>query len=671
MRPELSPYEAKETLYRLAYSREPTSDPSNGEGELPGEYWEKQEGSKYETGGYPKVVWNGIERDKSVGDHTSNEHQLHVNNEKRAEKDNINIVVPLGSEHLEGNRTDNRLWLFVIDVDHAFDLEIEKVKNYITGLGKDATELSACEEREDMYSDQIPIYGPFDTSESGNRTTEDGSNPGDKDDIHSGKSLGWRDKKTRDAPYTLRMISQGRGQPVPKQYYYDSSDGEGVNVYVVGCGCDLMHTEFAHIEQDSWRVIWGDGSKDGKKMIDESGFGTAVASLIFGKTAGTARNAKPISVIVNNGDQVDPVFYLTAIARMIEDIEKQGDKMMAVISMSIGFVAPGQSSTKGALYSILAQQFKALLEMKNVLITVSPIGSGAMGPAIYFPGNMDMEFAATRSNIISVGGTDQQGKLVTPLAGSISAPVVDVWVAAIASQKPQADGGRQGSSFEIAASTVAGVLATFISKGHSPRQAKILLYQNAYSRDPADSKVDPKPVYPPVVYNGEDPNGEPVDPKVYEKIDRLSTLSDDDFYQLDDVNYLGPASIKVDPKPEKEDDTNGNEAIVTVYPPNCSKPARRRDAPNPELSGREVSSEDVGKAKPRKTRTVMRSCEEATPAPEMPSIRDDFTPTSQSIAPMSTIAWVYNQTFCDVCKEANGEVPINGVIWIPTDCPCM
>ncbi|KAK6338114.1 Secreted subtilisin-like serine protease sub5 [Orbilia brochopaga] len=686
--------DAKEMLFQLAYSRRPAHFPPTQKGQLPDQY--------------PKVVWNGIEREKPIDDEFSSKPSVHGRNQKRAEEGKVDIPVPPGSEHLEGNRTEQKLWVFFIHIEHAFDPELETIKTHITSLGKDATEvkwiqnfnsgymffevktarwraieimtkwgssrpLSVCEERDAIYLPQIQISSPFDTgigkfdnkTKIGDLKSRSGNKGASGNKLK--RALQRRDGKARDAPHTLRMVSQGWGQPVPKQYYYDSSDGEGVNVYVVGCGCDLKHKEFGHIKQGSSRVIWGDDSEDNKQMTDESGFGTAVASQIFGNTSGTARNARPIFVIVNSRDIVDPMLYLRALARIIQDIKKQGDKAMAVVSMSIGFAAPSRYSTREALYSILHQQFKVLVDMRNVLITMAPIGSGTMGTAGYFPGNMDLEFAPARSNIISVGGVDKDGKSIVPLAASVSAPAVDVWAAAIASQDPQPDGGRQAFGIELAASTVAGVLATFMSKGNSPRQAKVMLYRNAYPRRPADSKVDPKALYPPVVYNGEDPNGDPVDPKRYEKIDKLSSLTDEEFYELDDINYMSPDSIKVEPRDKK--DMDEGEVVVTVDATNCKNP-QRRDTPTTTGSNGGASSKGVRESNAKRTKTVTRPCEKITPAAKLLSIQPIVTQTSVSLAPMSTIAWVYNETFCKICKEANGEVPIDGVIWIPADCPC-
>ncbi|EGX45640.1 hypothetical protein AOL_s00169g246 [Orbilia oligospora ATCC 24927] len=50
------------------------------------------------------------------------------------------------------------------------------------------------------------------------------------------------------------------------------------------------------------------------------------------------------------------------------------------------------------------------------------------------------------------------------------------------------------------------------------------------------------------------------------------------------------------------------------------------------------------------------------------------TPTSKNTKqeqPQGKFSLEPNATFCKVCMEAGGEVPVGGIIWIPEDCPCL
>ncbi|KAK6341513.1 hypothetical protein TWF696_008585 [Orbilia brochopaga] len=39
-------------------------------------------------------------------------------------------------------------------------------------------------------------------------------------------------------------------------------------------------------------------------------------------------------------------------------------------------------------------------------------------------------------------------------------------------------------------------------------------------------------------------------------------------------------------------------------------------------------------------------------------------------SPLSIANYVYNAMFCKLCLKADGIVPVDGVVWIPADCPC-
>ncbi|KAJ3508472.1 hypothetical protein NLJ89_g5739 [Agrocybe chaxingu] len=100
-----------------------------------------------------------------------------------------------------------------------------------------------------------------------------------------------------DAPWGLQRISQKAklsstsASALNYKYTYDSSGGEGVDVYVVDTGINIAHVDFGG--RASWGATFG-----GYANADGNGHGTHVAGTAGGTRFGVAKSAKLIAVKV-------------------------------------------------------------------------------------------------------------------------------------------------------------------------------------------------------------------------------------------------------------------------------------------------------------------------------------------------------------------------------------
>ncbi|MFD9793714.1 S8 family peptidase [Streptomyces sp. NPDC059070] len=100
-----------------------------------------------------------------------------------------------------------------------------------------------------------------------------------------------------DAPWGLARISQRAPVgPGPWHYSYDSSAGQGVDVYVVDTGIDIEHPELRG------RTVWlANLSGDGMDK-DCNGRGTHLAGIVGGTTYGVAKKVTLLAVKVAGCD---------------------------------------------------------------------------------------------------------------------------------------------------------------------------------------------------------------------------------------------------------------------------------------------------------------------------------------------------------------------------------
>lgn len=76
-----------------------------------------------------------------------------------------------------------------------------------------------------------------------------------------------------------------------KTYYYDSSAGAGVTVYIIDTGININHQEFGG------RATWGFNNADNINS-DLNGHGSHVSGIVAGTTFGVAKKASLVAVKV-------------------------------------------------------------------------------------------------------------------------------------------------------------------------------------------------------------------------------------------------------------------------------------------------------------------------------------------------------------------------------------
>jgi subtilisin family serine protease len=136
------------------------------------------------------------------------------------------------------------------------------------------------------------------------------------------------------APWGLARISHrstNNGGAFDSGYYYDSTAGAGVHVYVVDTGIRTSHSEFS-----GGRAIWGANFVSGSPNTDEFGHGTHVAGTIGGKTYGVAKACKVYAVKVfdKNGSGT-MAGVIQGLQWAVNNAKARGVAKKAVVNMSL------------------------------------------------------------------------------------------------------------------------------------------------------------------------------------------------------------------------------------------------------------------------------------------------------------------------------------------------
>jgi oryzin len=132
-----------------------------------------------------------------------------------------------------------------------------------------------------------------------------------------------------NAPWGLGRISHRT--PSYSDYYWDSTSGQNVRVYVVDSGIQTSHAEF------EGRAVWGANLVAGSADVDENGHGTHVAGTVGGKTFGVARKATLVAVKVLKADGSGSYSDIIAgIEWAVSNATALGIVNKSVINMSVG-----------------------------------------------------------------------------------------------------------------------------------------------------------------------------------------------------------------------------------------------------------------------------------------------------------------------------------------------
>ncbi|EEB07344.1 vacuolar serine protease Isp6 [Schizosaccharomyces japonicus yFS275] len=139
-----------------------------------------------------------------------------------------------------------------------------------------------------------------------------------------------------NAPWGLARISHRETLDADTltKYEYDSSAGEGVEVYIIDTGINTNHTEF------EGRAVWGKTIPTGDADVDGNGHGTHVAGTVASRAYGVAKKAKVIAVKVlrsnGSGTMSDVISGIEwAVKDYIRKLVK-GKKNTSIANMSLG-----------------------------------------------------------------------------------------------------------------------------------------------------------------------------------------------------------------------------------------------------------------------------------------------------------------------------------------------
>ncbi|OUM58123.1 hypothetical protein PIROE2DRAFT_16684 [Piromyces sp. E2] len=137
----------------------------------------------------------------------------------------------------------------------------------------------------------------------------------------------WKDVSvTNDAPLHLSVVSQGKfdksvNSKYDNNYYYPSSAGEGVDIFIFDSGFDFTHDEFSNTDERTVKCVFE--VKDGKliKTLNEKvcnnrnlkHHGSVVSTTAAGKISGAAGKANVYGVLFDEYSAANKVAALQYI----------------------------------------------------------------------------------------------------------------------------------------------------------------------------------------------------------------------------------------------------------------------------------------------------------------------------------------------------------------------
>ena len=250
-----------------------------------------------------------------------------------------------------------------------------------------------------------------------------------------------------------------------KRYIYDSTAGDGVNVYVLDTGIYTDHVEFES------RASWGTNTVQGTKDSDNSGHGTFCAGIIAAKTYGVAKKSNVIAVkVADNNVAGDANAYVQGLEWAVADHQERSAAARA---------GRASNGLKGSV--IFLNAGNGTDDLTTAINAAIDAGVHVVVPA----GNDDTDICNTptaQSNAIIVGASDLEdsraffsnfGSCITLFAPGLS--ILSTYI-----DSPNSEILLFGS--EVAAAHVAGLLAYFLSlqsEAISPTDLKSRLVEGA------------------------------------------------------------------------------------------------------------------------------------------------------------------------------------------------
>ncbi|KAK6331607.1 hypothetical protein TWF718_002156 [Orbilia javanica] len=449
----------------------------------------------------------------------------------------------------------------------------------------------------------------------------------------------------------LRAVSRPPGQLDTDEYYYERTEARSNHtfVYVLDRGFFIKHREFRH---NPITEFLPRETNYTPPLHGPTAHGTAVLSKIIGWTTGTARYANVIAVTVQKG--ITGEFYIVeweaALQRILNDIEartaksrERGEKIHPkfIVNLTFGYVPissddwpPEKDDTYLNLYrSLNATMFRFGERKDTLLVVANP--NGESEPRWRWPHNILYEMRYRFPNAVVVSGVDEKGVNTVPMLRlpATFAPAVRMRTALVHlikdKDKPDIIGLKDAgvgmlSGNSLAAPMISGILANFLADGRlSVQEVKKRLGDFAYARGPNQHPS----ANPAVVWNGQmSPAKNPGAPFPIKIFYVCNDAAPKDKFP--EVRTLSSVEI---PVPEQTPAVSVT-GIVSVTITRCGQSIWASEPP---------------------TQTLAKS----------------LGPTPTVVGKSENRA-NYEGNLCELCKKAAGEAPIDGVVYIPKDCPC-
>ncbi|KAJ3334377.1 hypothetical protein HDU76_000070 [Blyttiomyces sp. JEL0837] len=135
-----------------------------------------------------------------------------------------------------------------------------------------------------------------------------------------------------------------RTLPLPKNYTYPDSAGEGVDAYIVDTGCTIAHPDF------EGRAVVGASFSTDKNDKDGNGHGTHVAGTVAGAKFGVAKKAKIVAVkVLNSQGSGTNSDVIAGVEWVATNAPKRSKKAVANMSLGGGASAALDKAVKAAV----------------------------------------------------------------------------------------------------------------------------------------------------------------------------------------------------------------------------------------------------------------------------------------------------------------------------------